>query len=135
MDTFWHNWETCGNERIFAIDQFSRFLEPTIPKGQEQYYNERKPLISKELSVGNIERTDMPAFFDMEDAILELLEEGQIGLARFLMTRFQSELKLTMSFDAKFMEYIASNKFEYTQRQDIHEHVEHPKKKGWFGGR
>jgi len=117
-----------------SIDQYTKFLEPTIPKGQESYFNERKPLISKELSVGNIERTDMVGNFEMEDAILEFIEEGQIGLARFLMTRFQSELKLTMSFDGRFMEYIGSNKIEYSQRQDIHEYVEPVKRKSMFGG-
>lgn len=118
-----------------SIDQYSRFLEPTIPKGQLDYYNDRKPLISKELSVGNIERTDMVSYLDMEDAILEFLEEGQIGCARFLMTRFQSELKLSMSFDANFMKQITTSKFEYTQKQDIHEHMETPKKMGIFGGK
>lgn len=119
-----------------AIDQYSRFLEPTIPKGQLDYYNDRKPLISKELSVGNIERSDMVGFFDIEDAILEFLEEGQIGAARFLMTRWQTELKLTMSFDGRFMEQITTSKFEYSQKQDIHEHIEPVKRKaGLFGGR
>ena len=118
-----------------SIDQYSKFLEPTMPKGQEEYYNSRKPLIGKELSVGNIERTDMVGNFDMEDAIMEFMEEGQIGLARFMMTRFQSELKLTMSFDGRFMDQITTSKFEYTQRQDIHEHIEPVKHKGFFGGK
>lgn len=117
-----------------TIDQYSKFLEPTIPKGQEKYFNERKPLISKELSVGNIERGDMISYLDMKDAILEFLEEGQMGLARFLMTRYQGELKLSMSFEGKFMEYISSNKMEYTQHQDIHEHHDIPKRTGFFGG-
>ena len=117
-----------------TIDQFSKFLEPTIPKGQEEYFNERKPLISKELSVGNIERADMVGNLDMFDAILEFLEEGQIGLARFFMTRFQGDFKMSMSFEGKFLEHISSNKMEYTQRQDIHEHIERPKKTGIFGG-
>ena len=115
-----------------TIDQFSQFLEPSIPKGQNEYYNDRKPLISKELSVGNIERQDMISYLDMEDAILEFMEEGQIGLARFLMTRYQSEIKLTMSFDARFMDQICTSKFEYVQKQDITEHLEQPKKKGWL---
>jgi len=118
-----------------TIDQYSQFLEPTIPKGQNEYYNDRKPLISKELSVGNIDRTDMISYLDLEDAILEFLEEGQIGLARFLMTRYQSELKLSMSFNGRFMDQVSTSKFEYTQKQDITEHVSNPKKRGLFGGR
>jgi len=118
-----------------SIDQYSKFLEPTMPKGQEAYYNTRKPLIAKELSVGNIERSDMIGNFDMEDAIMDFMEEGQIGLARFMMTRFQSEFKMSMSFEGRFMDQITTNKFEYTQRQDIHEHVEPVKKKGMWSKR
>lgn len=124
---------TSGNKQ--TIDQYSKFLEPTIPKGQEDYYNSRKPLISKELSVGNIERYDMIGNLDMYDAILEFLEEGQIGLARFMMTRFQGEFKMSMSFDGMFMDQITTNKFEYTQKQDITEHVQPMKRKGVFGGK
>lgn len=125
--------DTIGNPNVTSkqnIDQFSRFLEPTIPPGQLEYYNPRKPLIGKEPSIGNIERTDMIAYIDVEQAILEFLEEGQVGLARFMMTIFQSELKLSMSFEGRFMEYIATNKFEYVQKQDITEHIDQPKKKG-----
>ena len=118
-----------------SIDQFSRFLEPTLPPGQLDYYGPRKPLVGKELSVGNIEREDMISYLDTEQAILEFLEEGQIGLARFMMTTFQSELKLSMSFEGKFMEYISTNKFEYVQKQDITEHVEAQKKRGILGTR
>lgn len=118
-----------------TIDQYSQFLEPTIPKGQHEYYNDRKPLIAKELSVGNIERTDMIGYFDVEDAILEFFEEGQIGLGRFLMTRFQTEIKLTMSFDGRFMDQISTSKFEYTQKQDITEHIQPQQKRGIFGGK
>jgi len=118
-----------------TIDQYSKFLEPTMPKGQEEYYNSRKPLIGKELSVGNIERSDMIGNFDMEDAIMDFMEEGQIGLARFLMTRFQSEFKMSMSFDGRFMDQVTTSKFEYTQKQDITEHINHPKKAGLLGGK
>jgi len=118
-----------------SIDQYSKFLEPTMPKGQEEYYNSRKPLIGKELSVGNIERADMIGNFDMEDAIMDFMDEGQIGIARFLMTRFQSEFKMSMSFDGRFMDQITTNKFEYTQHQDIHEHIEPVRRKGMFGGK
>jgi len=117
-----------------SIDQFTRFLEPTVPDGQLDYYNSRKPLIGKELSIGNIEREDMISYIDTGQAILEFLEEGQIGLARFMMTIYQGELKLSMSFEGKFMEYISTNKFEYKQTQDIHEHTDKPKR-GFFGGK
>lgn len=116
-----------------SIDQFSRFLEPTLPPGQLDYFNPRKPLVGKETSVANIQREDTNSYLFIEEAILEFLEEGQIGLARFLMMLWLSELKLTMSFDGKFMEFVGTHKFEYTQKQDITEHVHPlPKKKGWF---
>lgn len=118
------------------IDQYSRFLKPTIPEGQLEYYNPRLPLVSKELSVGNIFREDMLGHLPMIHGILYFLDVGQIGLARFFMTTFQSELKLTMSFDGKFLEQIASNKFEYTQEQHVYEHgmeEQQQKKKGFFG--
>ena len=118
------------------IDQYSRFLKPTIPDGQLEYYNPRMPLVSKELSVGNILREDMLGHIPMEYAILDLLDEGQIGLARMLMTSFQGEFKMTMSFDGKFLEHIASNKFEYSQEQHVYEHPleeeAQAKKKGGF---
>jgi len=118
-----------------SIDQYSRFLAPTIPRGQLDYYNPRMPLVGKEVSIGNIEREDMISYLSTEEAILEFLEEGQLGVARFMMTTFQSELKLSMSFEGRFMEYVSTNKFEYSQKQDITEHVEMPKRKGFFGRR
>jgi len=123
--------ETISNKQ--SIDQYSRFLQPTIPKGQLEYYNPRMPLIGKELSIGNIQREDMISYLSTEEAILEFLEEGQLGLARFMMTLFQSELKLSMSFDGLFMEFISTSKFEYKQSQELTENVNVPqKKKGFF---
>jgi len=118
------------------IDQYSRFLKPTIPDGQLGYYNPRLPLVSKETSIGNILREDMLGHIPMIHGILFLMDAGQIGLARFFMTTFQSELKLTMSFDGKFLEQIASNKFEYSQEQHVYEHQlppEQQKKQGLMG--
>lgn len=122
------------------IDQYSRFLKPTIPEGQLGYYNPVMPLVGKELSIGNIERSDMLGHLPMISCIQILLSYGQLGLHRDMMIKFQSELKLTMSFDGKFMEQIASNKFEYTQEQHVYEHgLEEPKKKrgilGILGGK
>lgn len=118
-----------------SIDQYTQFFEPTIPKEQRRYFERVKPLISKENSVANIERTDMISYLVNTEAALECMAEGQIGLGRFLMTMHLADLKLTMSFDGKVIESIVSNKFEYTQRQDVHEHVDYPKRKGFFGGR
>lgn len=117
------------------IDQYSRFLKPTIPEGQLGYYNPVMPLVGKELSIGNIFREDMLGHLPMVTCIQKLLSYGQIGLHRRYMVGFQAELKLTMSFDGKFMEQIASNKFEYTQEQHVYEHgLDEPKKKGFLSG-
>jgi len=113
------------------IDQYSRFLKPTIPEGQLSYYNPVMPLVGKELSTGNIYREDMLGHLPMVTTIIKLLNYGQIGLHRRFMVTFQSELKLTMSFDGRFIEQIAANKFEYTQEQHVYEHgMDQPKKKG-----
>jgi hypothetical protein len=118
------------------IDQYSRFLKPTIPEGQLGYYNPVMPLVGKELSIGNIYREDMLGHLPMVTTIQKLLNYGQIGLHRRFMIGFQAELKLTMSFDGKFMEQIAANKFEYTQEQHVYEHgLDEPRRKrGLFGG-
>ena len=117
------------------IDQYSRFLKPTIPEGQLEYYNPFMPLVGKELSIGNILREDMLGHLPMISCIQILLSYGQLGLHRMMMIKFQGELKLTMSFDGKFMEQIATNKFEYSQEQHVYEHKldEEQKKKGFFG--
>ena len=91
------------------------------------------PLISKGISIANIKREDMNSYIAIENVILEALSEGQIGIARFWMTRWMTELGLTMSFEGLFMDLIATNKFQYTQKQDLYEHVDYPKKKGFLG--
>jgi len=118
------------------IDQYSRFLKPTIPEGQLGYYNPMMPLVGKELSIGNILREDMLGHIPMIICIQKLLSYGQIGLHRRFMVGFQSELKLTMSFDARFLDQIAGNKFEYSQEQHLYEHnLDDNKKKGLFGSK
>jgi len=116
-----------------SIDQYSRFLEPRLPVNQKEYFEKLMPLISKSISIANIKREDMNSYMAVEDVILASLDEGQIGIARFWMTRWMTELGLTMSFDGIFMDHIATNKFEYTQRQDLYEHVETPRRKGFLG--
>ena len=91
------------------------------------------PLVGKELSIGNILREDMLGHIPMIICIQKLLSYGQIGLHRRFMVGFQSELKLTMSFDARFLDQIAGNKFEYSQEQHLYEHNIDEKKKGLFG--
>jgi hypothetical protein len=76
------------------------------------------------------------SFLEVRKGILVLLQEGQINLALKWMVDFEGELKLTMSIDAKFIEQIGQNKFEYTQEQHVYEHTmqEQEKKRGGFFG-
>jgi len=117
------------------LDQFKRFLTHSPPKGQEDYWNERSQLIGPEQSVANLERGDMLANNKVVVAIQELLESGQIGLARFLMTLYINDLKSTMSLegvDKKFIGQLLSHKIEYSQTGVTHEYVHPAEKKGFF---
>lgn len=116
-----------------SIDQYSRFFEPRLPTNQTKYYENIIPLVSKIIYTANIERGDMNAYLAVENMILEALSEGQIGLARDWMTKWQTELGLTTSIGGLVIENIMSNKFEHIQRQDLYEHVDYPKRKGLLG--
>jgi len=115
------------------IDQYTRFFEPKYPQNQKRYFESIIPLISKIIYTANIKREDMPSYLILKDAILESLSEGQIGLTRFFMVSWMTELGLTPSIDGIVIDNILSNKFEYTQRQDLYEHVEAPRRKGFLG--
>ena len=114
------------------IDQYTRFLEPTIADGKIKETKRIKPMIGKETRVANIIRSDMNGYLFAGEAILELMQEGQTGLAYFVMINDQRELNLTDSFGGETRNQIFTHKFEYTQKQDITEHVEQPQRKGFF---
>jgi hypothetical protein len=115
------------------IDQYTRFFEPTVAEGKRKETNRIKPLIGKETRVANIIRSDMNGYLYSSEAIMEMHQEGQLGLAFFIMIQDQRELNLTDSFGGETRDEIFTHKFEYTQKQDITEHVEQPKRKGFFG--
>jgi len=114
------------------IDQYSRFLEPTIAAGRLKETTRVKPLIGKETRVANIIRSDMNGYLFAGEAVLDFMQEGQIGLAHFVMMNDLRELNLTDSFGGETRNQIFTNKFEYTQKQDITEHIDQPRKKGFF---
>ena len=114
------------------IDQYTRFFEPTIPIGKVKEYGRLKPLIGKETRVANIIRSDVPGYMFGGDCVQEFLIEGQLGLAQFVMISDMRELNLTDSFGGETRDQIFTHKFEYTQKQDIHEHIDQPPKKGFF---
>jgi len=112
------------------IDQYTRFFEPTIPKGKLKEFGRLKPLIGKETRVANIIRSDMNGYMNASDAVQEMMIEGQLNLAQFIMIDDMRELNLTNSFGGITRNQIYTHQFEYTQKQEITEHVQGPPKKG-----
>ena len=119
------------NKRLTIAD---RFLQPTIPSGNDVFYNLIKQTIGKELSVANLEREDMLSFLWQIGTAQVFLLYGQERLSRFLMNMLVSELKLTMSKDNEFAHLLFKDSLEYTQTQNVHENVHQPQKRGLFGG-
>lgn len=117
------------------FNNISLFLKATQPDGYESYYNPRKPLLGKELSVGSIDKTDMLAHNLMVWNILELFCEGQIDYAWDRMTWFQSDWKASMSIEGKLLDSLTSQEYKYSQTQTLHEFQHPPKKRGLFGGK
>ena len=121
---------------VERLDQISMFLEPTYVLGQESYDNPRKPLVSKEMSVGNIQESHMCGHLKGVRSALELLDEGQLGLARFIMKTMQSEFKMTMSIDGEFIKSVTKQELRYTHTQHLYAHeTEEKNKKRLFGGK
>jgi len=114
------------------FNNISLFLKATQPDGYDAYYNPRKPLLGKELSVGSIDKTDMLANDMMSWTILELFYEGQIDAAWDLMTWYQNDWKASMSIDGKLLESLTSQEYKYSQTQTLHEFQHPPKKRGLF---
>ena len=114
------------------IDQYTRFFQSTLPPGKLQDYNDTLPLYGKETRVANIIRSDMNGYLYAGKGVQEMLCEGQIGFGHFMMKSYLQELCLTDSFGGITRDQIFTHKFEYTQKQDITEHVQQPQRKGFF---
>lgn len=115
------------------IDQWSLFLHEEIPEGIEPMLaNVLKLLFSKSISVGNIEKTDMMANASMEWTIYELVISYQLQSAMMFGISYINDWKASMSKDGKLLENMAKQELRYTQDQHVYEHVEAPRKKGWF---
>jgi len=111
--------QTIDKQRL---DQISRFLQPTLPKGEEDRYRILKPLIGKEMSMGNILRDDMNANDYMNYGIQELFMFGQEDLGFTFLTNFLGEFKMTMSIDHIMIDGVTKSKMEYAQTYTVHEH-------------
>ena len=114
------------------FNNMEMFLKATKPRGYEDYYNPRAPLLGKELSIGNIERNDMLANDMAVWAILDLLNEGQIDFAWDYMTWYQNDWKSSMSIDGRLLDSLTSQEIRYSQKQELHEYQHPIKKRGFF---
>ena len=116
------------------LDQFSRFVNPTISKGNEDYANRIRPTIGKELSTSFIQREDMSGLMRMGYVAEVFTLKGQNKTAQIIMNWMLRELEGSRSIEGWFGEEIMSgNKMEYTQTQNVHEYQHKPEKKGFFG--
>jgi len=116
-------------------DKFSDLtllLQATQPKGYNEYYNTRSPLLGKELSIGVIDKTDMLANDMMSWTILELFNEGQQDVAWDLMTWYQNDWKASMSIGGTLLDRLTSQEIRYSQTQALHEYQHRPEKRGLF---
>lgn len=115
------------------LDQYKRFLDPTLADDQLEYYGPIRPLIGPELSVAFLEREDNISYLRIINSVQEMFANGQDDLGLLQMTTMTAELKLSMSHAGLVVGNIFSNKMEYTQTQTLHEY-QHPveKKRGLF---
>jgi len=117
-------------DRLHNIEML---LKATQPRGYEDYYNPRLPLVGKELSIGAIDKTDMMANDVMSWTILEFFYHAQFDLAFDLMTWYQNDWKASMSIGGELLRNITSPEYRYSQTQELHEYQHAPEKKKLFG--
>jgi hypothetical protein len=114
------------------LDQYSRFLGPTLPKGDDEWYNKIRQLMGKELSLAKLDKEDILSYLNSIQTAQVFLLHGQEVMGRRIMVDIVSELKLTGSIEGTIIENIFSNRIEYEQTQHVHEHLEpQPKKSFW----
>jgi len=110
-----------------------KFLQPTIPTGNTEYYNQTRQTMAKELSVGNFQREDVSSFIRGADCARIFLIRGQSMRAHLIMNSMITEAKVSMSIDGEFAHLLFKDTLEYTQTQNVHEYTHQPAKKGFFG--
>lgn len=112
-------------------------LENTQPTGVEyqDFFNIRKPLLSKETYLGLIEREDMFAYELWVDAIQENIHHGLFELALEMMVTYMSNIRITPSIGGEFLKRLTSSEVKYHQSSELHEYQHKPEKKSIFGGK
>ena len=119
------------SERLSNIELL---LRATEPKEMDDYYNPRRPLLGKELSIGLLEKSDMKANFHMCWFIEELFLHAQFDAAFDFMPLCQNDIKARMSIGGELLRSLVSPEVRYKQEQTLHEYTHTPEKKGFFGG-
>jgi len=119
-----------NQKRLTVAD---KFLQPTIPEGNTEYYNQTRQTMAKEFSVGNFQREDVPSFVKGSDCARIFLIRGQSTRAHLIMNSMITEAKVSMSIDAEFAHLLFKDTLEYTQTQNVHEYMHQPAKKGFLG--
>ena len=115
------------------IDQYRSFLLPSTADDQDDYYKPIRPTIGPELSVANLEKEDGTSYRSTILFILMAFNYGLDDLAMRVMTIMTAELKMSMSFQARVLDHIFSNKIEYTQKQEVHDYQHLDRRPGFFG--
>lgn len=115
------------------LTNVERFLEATLPKGRDEWYNKIRPLMGKELSLGILDKTDVGSYIlEVQSARMFLLH-GQEITGRGIMTDMIAELKLSASIDGIMLDAVFREKIEYEQTQHIHEHTEPTPRRSFLG--
>lgn len=127
--------DSSGFDIMDRFNSLEMLLENTQPEGEEfnDYFNIRKPILSKETYLGVIQREDIFAYDLAVDAIQENLHHGLINLALDWEVKYLNDIRMTPSIDGEFLRRMTSQEFKYSQTQTLHEYQHKPEKKGLFG--
>lgn len=119
-------------ERLSNIDRFLG-VDSTLPKiRDDEWYDKIRPLMSKELSLGILDKTDIGSYLLTIQCARMFLLYGQEITGRGIMTDLIAELKLSSSIDGTMIDAIFKEKIQYEQTQNVHEHVVPAPKKKWL---
>ena len=113
-------------ERLDQISMFLQFIQTNRPQDM---------IVGKEKSVGHIKEEHMGGHIRMDQAILTLLNAGQIRTAIKMIYSHLSEFKMTMSIDGEFINNVTKQELRYTHTQHLYPHEPPQKKGGWLGGK
>ena len=111
-------------ERLDQISMFLHFIETHRPI---------KMIVGKEKSIGYIKEEHMYGHIKMDKLIMLFLAKGQIRKAYELIYSCNSEFRMTMSIEGKFVENVTKQELRYTHTQHMITEQQQPSvKKGFF---